>query len=94
MSRKELDQLKITVVLHKGPGSEYGVIVPDVPGCFSAGSTIIEALDNVQEALSLHVEGLVEDAQSLPQPQEIDVHITNPDYEGGIWAVVEFDVTP
>ncbi|WP_122665471.1 type II toxin-antitoxin system HicB family antitoxin [Pseudomonas viridiflava] len=86
--------MKFTVVLHKDADSDYGVIVPDVPGCFSAGSSVIEALDNVQEALSLHFEGLVEDGYPLPSPQAIDIHIANPDYADGIWAVVEFDVTP
>ncbi len=86
--------MKFTVVLHKDAGSDYGVIVPDVPGCFSAGSTVADAMESVKEALSLHFEGLVADGEPLPQPQEIDAHLSNPDYEGGIWAVVDFDVTP
>jgi hypothetical protein len=32
------------VVLHKDPDSGYGVTVPDLPGCFSAGKTV-KALD-------------------------------------------------
>ncbi len=51
--------MKFPVVLHKDPDSDYGVTVPDVPGCFSAGATVAEALDNVLEALTLHFEGLV-----------------------------------
>lgn len=38
------------------PGSEhtaYGVTVPDLPGCFSAGDTLEEALDNTREAIAL-----------------------------------------
>lgn len=86
--------MKIPVVLHKDPGSDYGVTVPDLPGCFSAGATVTEALDNLTEALALHYEGLVADGQPLPQAQEVDVHLENPQYAGGIWAVVDFDVTP
>jgi predicted RNase H-like HicB family nuclease len=86
--------MKFTVVVHKDTDTDYGVIVPDVPGCFSAGSTVTEALENVKEALSLHFEGLVEDGDPLPQPQAIDTHIGNPEFADGIWAVVEFDVTP
>lgn len=29
-----------------------------------------------------------------PQAQGVDVHVANPDYVGGVWAVVDFDVTP
>lgn len=86
--------MKFPVVLHKEDGSDYGVTVPDVPGCFSAGATMAEALDNVREALALHFEGLVADEEPLPQAQEIDAHVANPDYAGGVWAVVDFDVTP
>lgn len=86
--------MKFPVVLHKDIDTDYGVTVPDVPGCFSAGVTAAQALDNVQEALALHFEGLVADDEPLPQAQEIDVHVANPDFAGGIWAVVDFDVTP
>ena len=86
--------MKFPVVLHKYADSEYGVTVPDVPGCFSAGATVSEALENVQEALALHFEGLVADGDPLPQPQEVDVYLGNPDYAGGVWAVVDFDITP
>ncbi len=86
--------MKFPVVLHKDADSDYGVTVPDVPGCFSAGATVSEALENAQEALALHFEGLVADGDALPQAQEVDVHMANPDYAGGVWAVVDFDVTP
>lgn len=86
--------MKFPVVLHKDPDSDYGVTVPDVPGCFSAGATVAEALDNVLEALALHFEGLVADGDALPQPQDVDIHIANPDFAGGVWAVVDFDITP
>ncbi len=43
--------MKYSVVIHKDSKSDYGVIVPDLPGCFSAGSTIDEALENAKEAI-------------------------------------------
>jgi predicted RNase H-like HicB family nuclease len=86
--------MKFPVVLHKDADSDYGVTVPDVPGCFSAGATVSEALENVKEALALHFEGLVADGDALPQAHEVDVYMADPDYAGGVWAVVEFDVTP
>jgi|GEM_PF-6030943 predicted RNase H-like HicB family nuclease len=36
-------EMKYSVVLHKEPQSDYSVTVPDLPGCFSVGSTIEEA---------------------------------------------------
>lgn len=86
--------MKFPVVIHRDADSDFSVTVPDVPGCFSAGSTFSEALENVHEALALHMEGLVADDEALPQAQEVDAHLTNPDYADGVWAVVEFDITP
>ncbi|MEE1890142.1 type II toxin-antitoxin system HicB family antitoxin [Pseudomonas carassii] len=86
--------MNLLVVLHKSRETYYGVTIPDVPGCFSAGATVPQALENVQEALALHYEGLVADGAPLPQVQEMDVHVDNPEYAGGLWALVDFDATP
>jgi HicB_like antitoxin of bacterial toxin-antitoxin system len=34
--------MRYPVVVHKDPDSDYGVTVPDLPGCFSAGETLPE----------------------------------------------------
>ncbi|MEN1834818.1 type II toxin-antitoxin system HicB family antitoxin [Pseudomonas lijiangensis] len=86
--------MKFPVVIHKDADSDFSVTVPDVPGCFSAGATFSQALENVHEALALHLEGLVADDEVLPQAQEVDAHLDNPDYADGIWALVDFDLTP
>ncbi|MDO9049211.1 MAG: type II toxin-antitoxin system HicB family antitoxin [Methylobacter sp.] len=36
--------MKIAVVLHSDDGQRYGVTVPDLAGCFSAGDSIDDAL--------------------------------------------------
>ncbi|MDG9885920.1 type II toxin-antitoxin system HicB family antitoxin [Pseudomonas putida CSV86] len=86
--------MKFPIVIHRDPDSDYGVTIPDVPGCFSGGETVEEAMDNVQEALSLHFEALVADGDPLPQGSTIDTWLADPDYVGGVWAVVDFDITP
>jgi predicted RNase H-like HicB family nuclease len=79
------------VVIHKDEGSDYGVTVPDLPGCFSAGATIDEALAMAREAIELHLEGLIEDGLPIPEPTGIEQHKSNPDYADGVWAVVRVD---
>ena len=49
----------IPVAIHKDEGSVFGVSVPDVPGCFSYGDTVEDALKNAHEAVIFHVEGLL-----------------------------------
>ena len=53
--------MKFTVVLHTDDGRRYGVTVPDLPGCFSVGDGMDEALESVREAIDLHAETLIED---------------------------------
>jgi predicted RNase H-like HicB family nuclease len=49
----------------------YGVVVLNLPGCFSAGDTLDEALANSREAILLHVEGLLDDDQPFQRPSTI-----------------------
>lgn len=51
------------VVIHKDTESDDGVTVPDLPGCFSAGETLDEALQEVVEAIECHLEGLLADGE-------------------------------
>ncbi|MEX1827625.1 type II toxin-antitoxin system HicB family antitoxin [Luteibacter sp. CQ10] len=86
--------MRFPVVLHTDDGIHYGVTVPDLPGCFSAGDSIDDALNHVHEAIDLHLESLLEDESTdLPLVQAIEVHRKNPDFADGIWAVVDFDTS-
>ena len=84
--------MRYPVVIHKDPKSDYGVTVPDLSGCFSAGATLDEALLEVVEAIECHLEGLLIDGESIPVPQSVEHHQSNPDYADGIWALVSIDL--
>jgi predicted RNase H-like HicB family nuclease len=84
--------MRFPVVLHSDDGVRFGVTVPDLPGCFSAGDTFDEALDSVLEAIDLHLEGVVEEGGEVPVPHAIAEHRANPDFADGVWAAVEVNV--
>jgi predicted RNase H-like HicB family nuclease len=69
----------------------YGVVVPDLPGCFSAGDTLDEALTKAREAILLHLEGLHDDGLSLPRPSTIEQLRSKRSYHGWTWATVDVD---
>ena len=54
-----------------------------------------EALENVQEAISAHLELLTENGEEIPLAKKIDEHISKPEFKdyGFIWAVVDVDVS-
>lgn len=85
--------MQYPIFIHKDKDSDYGVIVPDLPGCFSAGSTIEEAISNAHEAIECHLEGLLLESEPIPLKQPIEQHLHNPDFQEGVLAVVEIDIS-
>jgi len=71
----------------------YGVAVPDLPGCFSAGDTLDEAISNAKEAIELWMETVIEDGQPIPEASPIHNHQADSEYQGWIWALVEVDLS-
>lgn len=59
--------MQYTVIVERGPTS-WGAYVPDLPGCVAAGETREEALQLIREALELHIEGLREQGEAIPEP--------------------------
>ena len=84
--------MNFPVYLEKDADSDYGVTVPDLPGCFSAGATIEEAMDNAQEAILTHVEGLLMDNEVIPNTSNIEVLKERIKSSGIIWGLVNVDI--
>lgn len=61
----------IAIVEDAGPDKAAGLWFPDLPGCFSAGEDIDEALQNAAEAVALYAEALVDKGKSLPAPRAL-----------------------
>ncbi|MBC7705136.1 MAG: type II toxin-antitoxin system HicB family antitoxin [Rhodoferax sp.] len=70
----------------------YGVVVPDLPGCFSAGDTLDEAMDNAKEAIELWLEVAIDDGMPVPEATSLGAHQANPEYTGWAWALITVDL--
>jgi predicted RNase H-like HicB family nuclease len=66
-SIRRLTMKKYAVIYEKGE-TNWGAIVPDLPGCVSIGDTLEEVQENVKEAISLYLEVLAERGEVLPEP--------------------------
>lgn len=77
--------------LHKTRKSDYGVSFPDFPGCITAGRTLEEARRMAAEALTLHVEGLLEDGETLPEPSTLDGLVRDPALKDAVAFLVPLD---
>lgn len=83
--------MKYPVYIEKDKNSDYGVTVPDLPGCFSAGATIEEALGNAEEAILTHIEGLLSDNEFVPNPSDIDRLKRKYKKSNYVWGLVNVD---
>lgn len=83
--------MKYPILVQKDPTSDYGVIVPDLPGCFSAGETVEVAIDNAREAILTHVEGLLVDNDPIPAATAINELKKRYPGKRNVWAIVEVD---
>ena len=76
------------------PGTEataFGVIVPDLPGCFSAGDTLDEALAGAEEAAAAWIDAALDRGQAIPVPSSLEAVRRNPDYLGWTLGVITLD---
>ena len=56
------------------PDAEYGgyvVVCPSLPGCYSQGKTVSEALANIREAIELALEDMESHGEAIPDPSEV-----------------------
>ena len=58
---------KYAVVIERGETS-YGAYVPDLPGCIAVGPTRAEVERLIAEAISLHIDSLLEHGDPVPEP--------------------------
>jgi predicted RNase H-like HicB family nuclease len=66
-------------LIRKDAGSDFGVDFPDFSGCVTAGATLGEARNMAQEALELHVGGILEDGEALPIPSSLEAVMMDPE---------------
>lgn len=85
--------MKYPVVIHKDNDSDYGVTIPDLPGCFTAGDTFEDAADMAVEAAELHLEAYLEEGVDIPVPMDVGEHMKDEQYKNGVWAFIDIDIS-
>ena len=59
--------MKEYAVIYEQGESNWGAIVPDLPGCVSIGDTLEQVQENVKEAIELYLEVLQERGEPIPE---------------------------
>ena len=82
------------IALVDGNAGAYGVVVPDLPGCTSAGPTTDEALRNSIEAVRLWVEDAIDDGEALPPPRSVEALRADPEIAAALAAGAVLGMVP
>lgn len=72
-------------------GTAFGVVVPDLPGCFSAGDTIDEAICNAEEAIGAWIESALDQGQEIPAPSTVQHWAGSEEFSGWTFGIVTVD---
>jgi predicted RNase H-like HicB family nuclease len=76
------------------PGTEttaFGVVVPDLPGCFSAGDTLDEAMRAAEAAAAAWIDAALDAAEVVPAPTGLESVRARSEFAGWIFGVVTVD---
>jgi predicted RNase H-like HicB family nuclease len=66
--------MRYAVVIEKA-SENYSAYVPDLPGCIATGDSVEDVEVEIGEAIRLHIEGLLEDGLTVPQPTAIAEYV-------------------
>jgi predicted RNase H-like HicB family nuclease len=85
--------MRYPIAIEPGPDTTaWGVVVPDLPGCFSAGDTLEEAMLQAEQAVTAWIEATLDAGGAIPRPSSIDtLRATHPEFDGWLWALVKVD---
>lgn len=85
--------MRYPILIEEGSATTaFGVVIPDLPGCFSAGDTLDEALESAQEAAAAWIDAALDAGLTIPPPSRLDAARALPEYAG--WAVGVVDIDP
>jgi predicted RNase H-like HicB family nuclease/uncharacterized protein (DUF1778 family) len=76
-------------LIHKDAGSDYGVSFPDLPGCVTAGVDLDDARRMAEEALALHLAGMAEDDEPIPEPSSLEAVIADRENRDAVAILVK-----
>ncbi|ADG83319.1 type II toxin-antitoxin system HicB family antitoxin [Thermincola potens] len=81
-----MDKYLFPAIFEPGEVKGYCVTFPDLPGCITEGDTLEEALHMAKDALELHLYGMEEDGDYIPDPTPPE-KVKAP--EGGFVTIIE-----
>ena len=84
--------MRYPIVIEPGTDTTaFGVIVPDLPGCFSAGDSLDEAVLGAEEAAAAWIDSALDAGEAIPAPSSLEALRRNSDYAGWMFGIITLD---
>jgi predicted RNase H-like HicB family nuclease len=84
--------MRYPIVIELGTDTTaFGVVVPDLAGCFSAGDTLDEALAGAEEAAAAWVDAALDAGDAIPGPSSLEALRMRPEYAGWTFGIITLD---
>jgi predicted RNase H-like HicB family nuclease len=92
VSKLAFDYMRYPIAIEpRTKQTAYGVVIPDLPGCFSAGDTLEEAIAGAEEAGLAWIEAALDAGDSIPPPASLEAIRAKPEFAGWILSLVTID---
>ncbi len=63
---------KFSVVIEKDADG-YFASCPELQGCYTQGETYEDVLENIKDAIHLHIEDRIESSEEIPQSESVSL---------------------
>ena len=84
--------MRYPIAIEPGHATQaFGIVVPDLPGCFSAGDTLDEAMSGVEEAAAAWIDATLDQGGAIPAPSSLETLRERPDFAGWTLGVMTLD---
>jgi len=84
--------MRYPIVIEPGTDTTaFGVVVPDLPGCFSAGDTLDEAMAGAEEAATTWIDAALDAGEPIPPQSSLAAVRGFPEYRDWTIGIITLD---
>lgn len=69
-----MNAYKFSVIIEKDSHG-YFAFCPELQGCYTQGDTYEEVLENIKDAIHLHIEDRIESGEEIPQAESVSLTV-------------------
>lgn len=88
--------MKYVIAIEPGDSNnpDFGVIIPDLPGCYAQGRNLDEAIKDAKESAEGWLEEMLDRGEPAPKASSFsDLVVAHPEWKEWLWAAIDIDLS-